>query len=118
MCFDCGIRGYSRQKPGAFYVVEDGEIVKCGIANMVPLSRRLAQHRAQGLLWSRLLGFHNGSAPWQLEREWKMFRLDHPALHVSKSRLRDGYTEAMMKEPVVLTFVNDLLRGVDCAGLG
>lgn len=105
VCFDCGIRGYSRAKPGAFYVVRNEQIVKGGIANMRTLRRRLTTHRSQGLDWEWVVGFKEGDVAWNLEKQWKLFRLEHPALHVQRHELKDGYTEAMKAGVVVDEFV-------------
>lgn len=105
VCFDCGIRGYSRAKPGTFYVVRNATIVKGGIANMRGLARRLSTHKSAGLHWNWLIGFEDGSVAWNLERQWKAFRLDHPELHVQRHELKDGYTEAVKSDHAVDKFL-------------
>lgn len=108
VCFDCGERGYSTSKPGAFYVVGNERIVKCGIANMRNFRTRIGQHRRQGLAWEWIVGSADGNVAWQMERLWKIFRADNPGLHVTKDQLRDGYTEAMQRQDRVELFLLDL----------
>lgn len=108
VCFNCGERGYSTNKPGSFYVVDNETIVKCGIANMKNFKRRISAHAGQGLRFRWAVGFLDGQTAWDMEREWKAFRMDRPELHVTKAQLRDGYTEAMTKNSIVLDFLLEL----------
>lgn len=111
VCFDCGERGYTTSKAGAFYVVGSKSLVKCGIANMRNFRTRISQHRRQGLEWEWLIGSADGSVAWQMEREWKMFRAQSPHLHITKDELRDGYTEAMQRQQPVERFLLALQLG-------
>lgn len=111
VCFDCGERGYSTSKPGAFYVVANDDIVKCGIANMRNFRSRVRHHETkQGLTWLWLVGHADGRQPWLLEKAWKSYRADHPEWHVTKSDLQDGYTEAMRRTPQVDQFIAEVMN--------
>jgi len=110
VCFSCGERGYSTSKPGGFYIVTNGRIVKCGIANMRNFRSRVRMHATkQGLEWIWLMGHRDGWVAWNLERRWKQFRALHVNDQVTKRDLEDGYTEAMWCKPTVDSFLQLLV---------
>jgi hypothetical protein len=110
VCFSCGERGYSTSKPGGFYIVTNGLIVKCGIANMRNFRSRVRMHATkQGLHWMWLVGHRDGWVAWNLERGWKHFRASNTDDQITKQDLKDGYTEAMRLTPTVDAFLQLLV---------
>lgn len=92
----------------ALYVVTDRKIVKLGITTDV--ERRLAEHRRQGL-WKvvYVLRADRPGEVRRLELEWRRFVLSRPHLAVSRTTLRDGYTEALALEDEVRAFIDQLV---------
>ncbi len=117
VCLDCGEGGYSRSKPGIFYIVSNERIVKCGITNSKNFARRINGHRsAAGLDWEYLVGFADGHIPWLIEKEWKTFRFGYPRLQLVRQDLRDGYTEAMYRDRAVEAYLSELINRIAGAG--
>jgi len=95
-CNQCaGAGGFKPEGEGWMYAVTDGDIVKVGISNRP--KKRLADHRSQGLdTVLHLVKFPTGTDAMLAESMWKAEAKARPHLRVTKDRLPDGHTEALL----------------------
>lgn len=108
VCFACAVRGYSESKAGVFYVVSNDVFIKCGIANMRNMNRRLQSHaRRSGMELQAVVGFKDGSTPVLMEEIWLRYRSMYPALWATKKEIPDGYTEAMRRTSAIELFISE-----------
>ena len=89
-----GKSGYSRYKPGHFYIIANNSYVKVGISN-VPKDRTKAMAKEHSGFILFISPAFSGQEVWDAEREWK------PALNmgdVCEDDDLDGHTETMSHE--------------------
>jgi hypothetical protein len=109
-CPRCAIGGYDASKPGTFYVVTDGDIVKCGITNLP--HERLGKHARQGLTTIlNVSTFDDGTIAPAIEWRWKEHVSCTPAHAVIRDRLPDGYTEALHLHDGLLEQISMIIGG-------
>lgn len=113
-CPGCAEHGIDYDAPGVFYVVTDGDIVKCGIANETSAGTRLKTHHRQGLNEvMHVTVFDRCEEAARIEARWRHHVRAHftadGAWPVPRDRLRDGYQEAMPADDDTWDFIVDLL---------
>jgi len=107
-CSTCAPNGYNPSRPGVFYAVTDGHIVKGGISNVK--GARLRVHRKQGLTEVlHVLHFGDGTDAVSVEREWMAYVSSQPSRRVTRDRLADGHTEALYMHDGLLDFIDELV---------
>ena len=119
-CPICNVGGgYDLDKPGSLYTVAGRGWFKIGIANRHRLSRRLNDHRRQGLdEVIATVSAENGSVAFDFERLW-MIRRGGLAVLPTRDDIRDGWTESAPDTPAIRRWAKEhFLPLVEAAAAG
>ena len=109
VCRNCSKGGFNTGKPATFYVLRgpDG-VTKGGVTNFEQL--RLDKHSRQDVdQILHLVRFRGGHQAWEMERLWKAYIKAHPENHVQRSRMPDGFREAIHWHIGLDDFIHNLV---------